>query len=522
MRIIFKLLLLLGLFVSSLVAGIDECKTDLYYANGIMMPDSEEMALVKWRKKAYDLLLSKPESYKKIADIKISYNVSQGFLDDVLESFEQMMDNEWGWDVFTTYFTVYLTEHGIQEGWREHVNDLNNQVESYKKSIKDGHGVIVLAHSQGNYYTNEAYERLDDWMKEYFHMFGIATPANHVAGHPAGDNTSPYVKFHNDFIMLVVTGLPSNRDNPNSEHDEDFSVEAHDFYASYLTATNTTSEILGFIEQKIEEHTNAPSQWETDEEFDKDTEDYRITVKHRFDTSVNALIWEKVYPFAPSKKLYQAKYGELVKYIKASCGGDNITDSWEGQEPNEFWKIDNPQEEKIAIENNTIFAIATRHPSGSIYSSSNIVEVVKLKVEPATNSIVEQITLKTLGTFTNQPALYSMWYSTGLRPVNGYSVYWLYENTLYNGLSERYMYASNSLTELADKLIYSAKIASNFHGGNLNRDDNFWTNFLSTNSLRNVILELELQGNRQMESVTSYDSFLESESEDNNESYINN
>ena len=152
MRIIFKLLLLLGLFVSSLVAGIDECKTDLYYANGIMMPDSEEMALVKWRKKAYDLLLSKPESYKKIADIKISYNVSQGFLDDVLESFEQMMDNEWGWDVFTTYFTVYLTEHGIQEGWREHVNDLNNQVESYKKSIKDGHGVIVLAHSQGNYY----------------------------------------------------------------------------------------------------------------------------------------------------------------------------------------------------------------------------------------------------------------------------------------------------------------------------------------------------------------------------------
>ncbi len=183
MRIIFKLSLLLGLLTNYVFANIDECKTDLYYANGIMMPDSEKDALKKWRKKAKSLLLSKPESYKKIADIKISYNISQGFLDDLLESFEQMMDNEWGWDLFTAYFTVYLTKHGIQEGWEEHVNDLNNQVESYKKSIKNGHGVIVLAHSQGNYYTNEAYERLDDWMKEYFHMFGIATPANHVAGY---------------------------------------------------------------------------------------------------------------------------------------------------------------------------------------------------------------------------------------------------------------------------------------------------------------------------------------------------
>ncbi|MDD2400322.1 MAG: hypothetical protein PHR75_06945 [Sulfurovum sp.] len=58
---------------------------------------------------------------------------------------------------------------------------------------------------------------------------------------------------------------------------------------------------------------------------------------------------EMVYPFAPSKKLYQVN-GE---WVKASCGGENISGeghdipSWDGKQDNECLMIDNPQEEKI-------------------------------------------------------------------------------------------------------------------------------------------------------------------------------
>ncbi len=330
--------------------NIDECKSDLYFANGIMMKYSEEDALRMWQKEAKKLLTSNPDIYSTIENIKISYNVSQGFLDDLIESFEQVMSDEWGWEIFTAFFKAYLTDKGIQEDWIPHIKDLTKQVNSYKESIKLGHEVVVIAHSQGNYYTNEAYGLLDDWMKPYFKMMGVATPANHVAGFEVGDTTAPYVKFHNDFIKLVVTGLSSNRDDPNPNHNGTFSVAAHDFYESYLTAENTKGEILGFIETKVEEHTIAPSQWETNKEFERNTCDYRITVKHRHDPDNITMdnVDTMVYPFAAAKKLYQAKNEHGVyEYVKASCGGENVLSDWNGKKDNECLMIDNPQEEKI-------------------------------------------------------------------------------------------------------------------------------------------------------------------------------
>jgi len=343
MKIVSKILgIVIAFFVllpaTILAENIDECKSDLYFANGIMMKYSEKNALKMWKKEVKKLLASRPEIFTRIANRKMSYNASEGFLDDLLESFEQVMNNEWGWQDFSVYFANYLKIHGVQELAFQHNIDLDRQITAYKNSIKLGHNVIVIAHSQGNYYTNEAYEYLADWMKPYFHMMGVATPANHVAG------DGPYVKFHNDFIKSVVTGLPSNRIDPNNSHNQTFSIAAHDFYESYLTAENTRTDIKKFILDKIEGHEKAPSQWETDQEFELNTCNYKITVKHRYDPSIEMA--EKVYPFNGSKKLYQAD-GE---WVKASCGGTHILDQWDGKKENECWMIDNVEEEKIVGE----------------------------------------------------------------------------------------------------------------------------------------------------------------------------
>ncbi len=297
-----------------------------------------------------------------------------------LKSLEQKTSNEFGWKELTAYVTAFLTSHNIQEDWMPHIDDLTKQIQSYKQSIKDGHGVIAIAHSQGNYYTNEAYEELDGWMKEYFHMFGVATPANHVAGYAAGDTTAPYVKFYNDFIGLVAGSLASNRED--THHAGFPSIEAHDFYNSYLSDETTKNDIVTFIQAKIQEHLDAQSQWATDKEFDEGTKDYKITVKHLYDDSIT--LDEKVYPFKANKKLYQAKdTSGTLHYVKASYGGEKIlskddVNEWEAK-GKQFYKLEGTDPVEY-IEGKIVYLRVSR-------SSSNI-SSVKLYMTDGIKSIL--------------------------------------------------------------------------------------------------------------------------------------
>ncbi len=337
---IISLSLLVSISLFANVQEIDECKVDLYYANGIMIDMNVTQAKheKKWKKIVYDMFISNPEEYKKIANARISYNASQGFFDDVFESAEQVMSNEWGWKKFSIFFRTYLETHNIQKAYDTHIPDLTAQVKTYKDSIKLGHGVIVIAHSQGNYYTNEAYEKLDAWMQDYFHMFGVATPANHVAGFPVDDAAAPYVKFHNDFINSIVTALPSNLDD--TRHHGFPSIDAHDFYESYMKEETSKKMITDFIIDEIQKHSKNDSQWELDKELNKGTKDYKITLKHRFDTTITSMQDVEVYPFNASKKLYHVIDNTGGNgWVKANCGGEEVFDYWDGKKDSEVYKL---------------------------------------------------------------------------------------------------------------------------------------------------------------------------------------
>jgi hypothetical protein len=311
-----------------------------------MIKESKQEARKLWENIAKELFSANPQELKKIGKIDISYNVSQGFFDDLFESAEQVMSNEWGWEKFSIFFRTYLETHNIQESYDVHIPNLTTQVNAYKESIKLGHGVIVVAHSQGNYYTNEAYEQLDPWMKDYFHMFGVATPANHVAGFSVDDAAAPYVKFHNDFINFIVTSLPSNLDD--TRHHGFPSTNAHDFNESYMKEETSKKIINDFIIDEIQKHSKNDSQWELDQEKNVGTRDYKITLKHRFDTSIIAMQDIEVYPFAPAKKLYHVIDNTGGNgWVKASCGGDEVVNYWDGKKDTEAYLIDNTQHEMI-------------------------------------------------------------------------------------------------------------------------------------------------------------------------------
>ena len=128
-----------------------------------------------------------------------------------------------------------------------------------------------------------------------------------------------------------------------------------------------------------------------------------------------------------------------------------------------------------------VYSLQPTHPSSYIPSPKNKIQLVKTFLK--TDSILKTEVIKVLGTFVSLPKEYDINYSDVNKPKNGYNNYTFYKETPYHNMSQSSMYASASMSELIDKIIIDIdngdckKWSANTHGGNLNRDDNFWTKF---------------------------------------------
>lgn len=173
-----KLLLLFVFFISFLNAiEIDEDKTDVYFANGILTDESNATANTlllrdSIRIKRYNDNAS--EMKKHIGKVKEAYNHTRGEKPDLAESGLQMFELQ---ERFDTWLREEIGLISI------HQEDLDTQVAHYKDSIKSGHKVLVVAHSQGNLFASEAYKKLgreskNGWMQDYFEAVGIASPGH--------------------------------------------------------------------------------------------------------------------------------------------------------------------------------------------------------------------------------------------------------------------------------------------------------------------------------------------------------
>jgi len=97
-----KLLLLFLVWVYPVVgfSAIDECKTDIYYANGIMTKDTDaqyvaerilEPTILKERFNDDEV-----EMYEHIGEVGYSYNQTNGFFFDGMETYFQKLDIQIG------------------------------------------------------------------------------------------------------------------------------------------------------------------------------------------------------------------------------------------------------------------------------------------------------------------------------------------------------------------------------------------------------------------------------------------
>lgn len=239
------LLLIIGLLFSPLILASAQCippsaGTVIYFGNGI------NTSMIS-AKASLDRLTKELGNDNNGEELKYSlaYNETEGMALDLVQASEQQaiqIDSRlmlWlngaglAPDWFSTWYQNYLARRTVvvAEEVVEHAN-------YYLNDILEGKKVVVVSHSQGNFYVNEAKQLLarqlsSDKMSS-FAIFGVAVPSDNIGG-----SRSPYLTNHRDFIQKVPLSMPINwklHRSDRTDAEDVGAIQAHLFNATYISA----------------------------------------------------------------------------------------------------------------------------------------------------------------------------------------------------------------------------------------------------------------------------------------------
>ncbi|WP_373033129.1 hypothetical protein [Sulfurovum sp.] len=212
-KLLFAFVLLLNSV--TIFANIDERKTDVYFANGIMTAQQTAIDNAGILEDAIINKFSIATCNKTIGKVAYNYNESHRITFDLLESLFQKLGIQGLIDEFVQ------TSHG---------RNLSEQIDSYKNSIKEGHKVLVVAHFQGNLFTYEAYQGLDAWMQPYFEAVSVASPMNADI-----KSDTPRIDWNNDLVSRLATNGFSSLDHlKNSVRNIDWKLDYTQYPAGFV------------------------------------------------------------------------------------------------------------------------------------------------------------------------------------------------------------------------------------------------------------------------------------------------
>ena len=137
-----KIFLLFVLLVSVAFSTIDECKTDVYFGNGILTEKKDAIYnTFEVLKPAIQSLYGSEEEMKKyIGKVDYAYNRTDGKIIDLLESMVQKIDGTGIENVHKYIKRATLLARLMTQ--KAHDSDLSRQVAQYKESIKKGHKIL--------------------------------------------------------------------------------------------------------------------------------------------------------------------------------------------------------------------------------------------------------------------------------------------------------------------------------------------------------------------------------------------
>lgn len=188
-------------------------ETVVVFGNGIMNTEDD----AKESRIALEDILRATLSPQEFSKLKfdLAYNKSYGFFQDLYESAKQKLGAEnvitsfWRWmgnqevmpDVLQEKVKTLATQFDFAT--RVAPEDLSNHVLLYRTSMLEGKKVLIVAHSQGNFFANAAYEKLftgDNALtsSQSLGIVSVATPANFTAG------DGPYTTLTEDLMIKTI------------------------------------------------------------------------------------------------------------------------------------------------------------------------------------------------------------------------------------------------------------------------------------------------------------------------------
>lgn len=189
-------------------------------------------------------------------EFEYSYNHNEELYLDLVDSAGQKLGDEIG-KIFSylgnieplpDWFQQQLSDISVRATAGSYLldSDLKGFVERYESLLSNGRRLVLIAHSQGNFYANEAYQRLllGSHGQNPVDIIGIATPADTVLGSPAR-----YSTFRRDPIWKVPGALSWNVDDPacGGGLTSLVSFSCHFFLTAYWDRLSTRERVLSHL-----------------------------------------------------------------------------------------------------------------------------------------------------------------------------------------------------------------------------------------------------------------------------------
>ncbi len=223
----------------------DEKETIVFFGNGVKTLEDDAYDSQNIIKDQLEKYLP-PEEFELLG-FDLAYNDTHTLPLDLLESSVQYLTGNisgfWRFfwklvpvpDWFTDKFI--LLSSVLDSSALVTTDSLKDHVTKYKTAIAEGKKVLLVAHSQGNFFGNQAFDLLKINEKLSFGMVSVANVDNNVLGNTTAGAT--YTTLIDDRVIstliAIQLNLPTSPMSPNTENltaSEDF--WGHLFIDSYM------------------------------------------------------------------------------------------------------------------------------------------------------------------------------------------------------------------------------------------------------------------------------------------------
>jgi len=222
----------------------------IFFGNGIKTLEEDAYDSRNIIKKRLEIILP-TEEFEKL-EFDLSYNDTHGLPLDLLESTIQVLTGNvsrfwrlfWNLEIIPDWFSdkIVLLSTALDKTQLVTTDSLWEHVKTYQTTIAEGRKVLLVAHSQGNLFSNMAYSNLNSREKQSFGMVAVANVDNTVIG-----ADEPYTTLQDDKVVLALIAaqfaLPTKPMSPNTENQVASSDPlGHSFIKAYLASDCNSGE----------------------------------------------------------------------------------------------------------------------------------------------------------------------------------------------------------------------------------------------------------------------------------------